>query len=120
MLKADVGETNPSPILPYEKVKNFGQVSGNLIYFVGFQCITWNCIKYKKRYKNEMKMNLPIIPECEPMDPTAKPNMTRLCIITSDYLLKTQRSLGQGAFGAVYLVSVLFISGFFFEEASLY
>ncbi|KAM3721097.1 Receptor tyrosine-protein kinase [Dirofilaria immitis] len=64
--------------------------------------ITMKCIKYKKRYKQELEMNLPSIPEYEPMDPTMRPNMTRLCIITSENLEKTQQSLGQGAFGTGY------------------
>lgn len=54
-------------------------------------------------------MNLPTLPECEPMDPYAKPNMARLCIISSEHLLKTARPLGKGAFGTVYAVSIPFI-----------
>ncbi|VDM95483.1 unnamed protein product [Thelazia callipaeda] len=74
-----------------------------IVFISTLASITVNCIKYKKRYKKELEMNLPTIPECEPMDPTAKPNMTRLCIITMENLEKTQQSLGQGAFGTVYL-----------------
>ncbi|VDP13893.1 unnamed protein product [Onchocerca flexuosa] len=66
--------------------------------------ITVKYVKYKKRYKEELEMNLPSIPEYEPMDPSMRPNMTRLCIITSENLEKTQQSLGQGAFGTVFLV----------------
>uniref|UniRef100_A0A915PP52 receptor protein-tyrosine kinase n=1 Tax=Setaria digitata TaxID=48799 RepID=A0A915PP52_9BILA len=65
--------------------------------------ITMSCVKYKKRYKKELEMNLPSIPECEPMDPSMRPNMARLCIITSENLEKTQQSIGQGAFGTVFL-----------------
>ncbi|VBB28142.1 unnamed protein product [Acanthocheilonema viteae] len=65
--------------------------------------ITINCIKYKKRYQQELEMNLPSIPEFELTDPSMRPNMTRLCIITSENLEKTQQSLGQGAFGTVFL-----------------
>uniref|UniRef100_A0A1I8EAZ3 receptor protein-tyrosine kinase n=1 Tax=Wuchereria bancrofti TaxID=6293 RepID=A0A1I8EAZ3_WUCBA len=66
--------------------------------------ITINCVKYKKRYQKELEMNLPSIPEYEQTDPSMRPNMTRLCIITSENLEKTQQSLGQGAFGTVFLV----------------
>uniref|UniRef100_A0A0R3RUM5 Receptor protein-tyrosine kinase n=1 Tax=Elaeophora elaphi TaxID=1147741 RepID=A0A0R3RUM5_9BILA len=65
--------------------------------------ITMNCMKYKKRYQKELEMNLPSIPEYEQTDPSMRPNMTRLCIITSEHLEKTQQSLGQGAFGTVFL-----------------
>ncbi|VDN83972.1 unnamed protein product [Brugia pahangi] len=65
--------------------------------------ITINCVKYKKRYQRELEMNLPSIPEYEQTDPSMRPNMTRLCIITSENLEKTQQSLGQGAFGTVFL-----------------
>lgn len=51
-------------------------------------------------------MNLPSIPEYEQTDPSMRPNMTRLCIITSENLEKTQQSLGQGAFGTVFLVNL--------------
>ncbi|VDK73786.1 unnamed protein product [Litomosoides sigmodontis] len=65
--------------------------------------VTINCIKYKKRYQKELEMNLPSIPEYEQTDPSMRPNMTRLCIITSENLEKTQQSLGHGAFGTVFL-----------------
>ncbi|CAG9529879.1 unnamed protein product [Cercopithifilaria johnstoni] len=65
--------------------------------------ITINCIKYKKRYQQELEMNLPSIPDYELTDLSMRPNMTRLCIITSENLEKTQQSLGQGAFGTVFL-----------------
>ncbi|EFO21962.2 TK/EGFR protein kinase [Loa loa] len=65
--------------------------------------ITINCIKYKKRYQQELEMNLPSIPEYEQTDPSMRPNMTRLCIITNENLEKTEQSLGQGAFGTVFL-----------------
>uniref|UniRef100_A0A8R1Y3H9 receptor protein-tyrosine kinase n=1 Tax=Onchocerca volvulus TaxID=6282 RepID=A0A8R1Y3H9_ONCVO len=73
------------------------------IFIVALVGITVKYIKYKKRYKEELEMNLPSIPEYEPMDPSMRPNMTRLCIITSENLEKTQQSLGQGAFGTVFL-----------------
>uniref|UniRef100_A0A9J2P8P6 receptor protein-tyrosine kinase n=1 Tax=Ascaris lumbricoides TaxID=6252 RepID=A0A9J2P8P6_ASCLU len=64
--------------------------------------LVWKCKKYKRRYKKEVELNLPALPECEPMDPNAKPNMSRLCLISSEHLSKTSRPLGKGAFGIVY------------------
>lgn len=55
-------------------------------------------------------MNLPSIPEYEQTDPSMRPNMTRLCIITSENLEKTQQSLGHGAFGTVFLVNLFSFS----------
>lgn len=75
-----------------------------LLYAKYLQVLVWKCKKYKRRYKKEVELNLPALPECEPMDPNAKPNMSRLCLISSEHLSKTSRPLGKGAFGIVYAV----------------
>ncbi|VDD95050.1 unnamed protein product [Enterobius vermicularis] len=66
-----------------------------------------NCWKYRNRYKKELQLNPPALPEYKPMDPDDKPNMNQLRLISSEQLTKTSRPLGKGAFGIVYAVSWL-------------
>lgn len=55
------------------------------------------------RYHRELKnYRVPPIPDFEPIDPDAKPNMSQLNIISVGNLWRSPKVLGSGAFGIVY------------------
>uniref|UniRef100_A0A0N4ZWZ3 receptor protein-tyrosine kinase n=1 Tax=Parastrongyloides trichosuri TaxID=131310 RepID=A0A0N4ZWZ3_PARTI len=60
----------------------------------------WYCINYRRKYRKEVELNMPSIPDYDLSKTQA--NMGRINLITIDQLQQTNEIIGQGAFGVVY------------------
>uniref|UniRef100_A0A913IFD1 receptor protein-tyrosine kinase n=1 Tax=Strongyloides stercoralis TaxID=6248 RepID=A0A913IFD1_STRER len=60
----------------------------------------WYCINYRRKYRKEVELNMPSIPDYDLSKTQA--NMGRINLITMDQLEQTTQIIGQGAFGVVY------------------